>query len=130
MWFSVGRFAPLLLWRAGVLCCRVVDKLTGVFWWWGGVACADRESEWRCKWSLETAGFCEMCSNFRTRCAKKALTEPWRASGCRLWTVSITQTKSKQCLNDTPTSTQIPYPHKPPLPDTKKGGYYEGYIYC
>lgn len=39
----------------GVLCCRVVDKLTGVFWWWGGVACADRESECRFKWSLETA---------------------------------------------------------------------------
>ena len=65
-------------------------------------------------------GFCEMCSNFRTRCAKKALTEPWRASERWLRTVSITQTKSKQCLNDTPTSTQIPYPHKPPIPDTKK----------
>ena len=55
MWFSVGRFAPLLLWWAGVLCCRVVDKLTGVFWWWGGVVCTDRELEWRFKWSLETA---------------------------------------------------------------------------
>lgn len=65
-------------------------------------------------------GFCVMCSSFRTRCAKKALTEPWRASGRRLRTVSTTRTKSKQCLNDTPTSTQIPYPHKPPLPDTKK----------
>ena len=61
-----------------------------------------------------------MCSNFRTRCAKKALTEPWRASERWLWTVSITRTKSKQCLNDTPTSTQIPYPHKPPILDTKK----------
>ena len=50
-----------------------------------------------------------MCSNFRTRCAKKALIEPWRASGRRLRTVSTTRTKSKQCLNDTP-----------PLPDTKK----------
>lgn len=31
MWFSVGRFAPLLLCWAGLLCCRVVDKMTGVF---------------------------------------------------------------------------------------------------
>ena len=61
-----------------------------------------------------------MYDNFRTRCAKKALIEPWRASGRRLRTDIATRTKSKQCLNDTPTSTQIPYLHKPPLPDTKK----------
>ena len=61
------------MWWAGVLCCRVVDKLTGVFWWWGGVACADRESEWRCKWSLETAGIlCDVQQFSHTMCEKGA----------------------------------------------------------
>lgn len=34
--------------------CSLAGEV-GVFWWWGGVACADRESECRFKWSLETA---------------------------------------------------------------------------
>ena len=48
----------------------MVDKLTGVF---GGVACADRESEWRCKWSLETAlDLCDVQQFSHTMCEKGA----------------------------------------------------------
>ena len=56
MWFSFDRVAPLLLWRGEIGCIgRFASSLCdGSFWWWGGVACADRESEWRFKWSLET----------------------------------------------------------------------------